>query len=143
MPRRVAGGWGLSTKIHIRECPACGDLRVTTSLAGRKSCSDECAATFSQSVHPPEVRAANRRRDKVQRKRRRVFGRDDYVCQLCGKVCHDDPDVLDDDKATVDHIVPRALGGGDHMNNLQTACWHCNVIVKGDQFMGYMELAYG
>lgn len=33
---------------------------------------------------------------------------------------------------TVDHIVPRAHGGGDNLFNLQPAHWWCN-SVKGDQ----------
>lgn len=32
---------------------------------------------------------------------------------------------------TLDHYVPRALGGGDEESNLMVACFTCNVL-KGD-----------
>ena len=48
-----------------------------------------------------------------------VFKRDRYTCQYCGKT---PPDVL----LEVDHITPRAAGGGDEMANLTSACWECN-----------------
>jgi hypothetical protein len=42
-----------------------------------------------------------------------------YRCELCG--------VRADDRALeVDHIMPRAKGGGDHIENLQALCYKCN-----------------
>ncbi len=38
----------------------------------------------------------------------------------------------------VDHIVPRAKGGTDHLSNLQLLCGHCN-RVKGDRGMEYLR----
>ena len=38
----------------------------------------------------------------------------------------------------VDHIVPRAKGGTDHLSNLQLLCGHCN-RVKGDRGMEYLK----
>ena len=37
----------------------------------------------------------------------------------------------------VDHVVPQAKGGGDHMENLQLLCGHCN-RVKGDRPQEYL-----
>lgn len=48
-----------------------------------------------------------------------VFKRDRFTCQYCGK---HPPDVL----LEADHIVPRAAGGSDEMENLTTACSDCN-----------------
>lgn len=53
------------------------------------------------------------------RTRFEVFKRDRFTCGYCGK---HPPDVL----LEVDHIVPRAAGGPDAMENLVTACWDCN-----------------
>jgi len=48
-----------------------------------------------------------------------VFKRDRFTCAYCGK---HPPDVL----LVVDHILPRAAGGGDEPANLTTACSECN-----------------
>lgn len=48
-----------------------------------------------------------------------VFKRDGFACQYCGRK---PPAVV----LEVDHIVPRADGGGDDQENLITACWDCN-----------------
>jgi 5-methylcytosine-specific restriction endonuclease McrA len=39
---------------------------------------------------------------------------------------HDIKNRIDDRKATVDHIVPRCLGGGDDPDNLRCLCHRCN-----------------
>ena len=38
---------------------------------------------------------------------------------------------------TIDHVVPRAKGGTDHLENLQLLCAACNSI-KGDRDMAYL-----
>jgi 5-methylcytosine-specific restriction endonuclease McrA len=52
---------------------------------------------------------------------RKIARRNDWrvYCGLCGK-----PMGLDE--ATLDHIVPRALGGSNHHSNLQFAHGPCN-----------------
>lgn len=51
--------------------------------------------------------------------RRAVLQRDGYTCQYCG--VSPGTDVL-----TLDHIVPRALGGMTTWDNVVTACRSCN-----------------
>jgi hypothetical protein len=48
-----------------------------------------------------------------------VFKRDGFACQYCGRTV---PDVI----LELDHILPKAEGGGDEITNLITACWDCN-----------------
>ena len=38
----------------------------------------------------------------------------------------------------VDHIIPKVVGGGDHMENLQLLCSHCN-RTKGDREQTYLR----
>lgn len=53
------------------------------------------------------------------RTRFEVFKRDEFTCQYCGRKS---PEVV----LEVDHIQPRAAGGGDDPINLRTSCWECN-----------------
>lgn len=48
-----------------------------------------------------------------------VFKRDGFACRYCGGRS---PDVV----LEVDHVIPRATGGGDDEMNLVTACFACN-----------------
>jgi 5-methylcytosine-specific restriction endonuclease McrA len=54
---------------------------------------------------------------KVPLTRREVFRRDNFICQYCGKVTP----VL-----TIDHVIPRHLGGKHEWNNVVAACPACN-----------------
>jgi hypothetical protein len=56
-----------------------------------------------------------------------VFKRDGFTCMYCGRKV---PDVV----LEVDHIVPRAKGGGDEVDNLITSCLDCN-RGKGDRLL--------
>jgi 5-methylcytosine-specific restriction endonuclease McrA len=53
---------------------------------------------------------------KVALSRANIFRRDDYQCVYCGARSD----------LTLDHIVPRSMGGGDTWENLATACQNCN-----------------
>jgi len=55
----------------------------------------------------------------TRRLRFEILRRDSHTCRYCGAKA---PDA----KLTVDHVVPRALGGSDDPSNLVTACDDCN-----------------
>lgn len=44
-----------------------------------------------------------------------------YLCEYCHS-----PERLSPSRFTVDHIMPRSLGGSDEMENLALACRRCN-----------------
>lgn len=46
-----------------------------------------------------------------------VFARDNYICQYCG---------IDKKNLTIDHIIPKSLGGQNTYENCTTACYDCN-----------------
>ena len=52
-----------------------------------------------------------------RRLRLRIFERDGYRCQLCGKHGH----------LECDHIVAREDGGDDRPDNLRTLCRSCHI----------------
>jgi 5-methylcytosine-specific restriction endonuclease McrA len=56
-----------------------------------------------------------------QTKRARIYKRDGYICQDCGRrMAPDDPAL------TLDHHVPKAYGGTNRDTNLRTMCEPCN-----------------
>ena len=59
------------------------------------------------------------KRPRVQRKmsRREIFIRDSYTCQYCGQRTKD---------LTIDHVIPRHLGGQHVWENVVSACKSCN-----------------
>lgn len=54
-----------------------------------------------------------------RRVRAAVLQRDQGRCQVQGQGCTGAA-------TTVDHIVPRSLGGGDALDNLRASCQWCN-----------------
>lgn len=63
-------------------------------------------------------------RQQVKLNRRNLFARDRNRCQYCGR--H-----FSTSELTIDHVVPRAQGGGDSWNNLVCACVKCNAKKGG------------
>ena len=61
-------------------------------------------------------RQIKRPRPIVRVSRRGVYVRDNYECQYCGSK----------QDLTLDHVVPRRLGGEDSWENLVTCCRRCN-----------------
>jgi 5-methylcytosine-specific restriction endonuclease McrA len=59
------------------------------------------------------------KRPRMQRRlsRREVFARDNHICQYCGRETRD---------LTIDHVIPRFLGGEHTWENLVSACKVCN-----------------
>jgi 5-methylcytosine-specific restriction endonuclease McrA len=77
--------------------------------------------TASRAYPRPSVirleRMIHRPRPHVKLTRREVFRRDNYTCQYCGKHTTD---------LTIDHVIPRHLGGKQSWTNVVAACSLCN-----------------
>jgi 5-methylcytosine-specific restriction endonuclease McrA len=77
--------------------------------------------TVTQEIPRPSVirleNMIHRPRAHVKLSRREVFRRDSFTCQYCGRRGND---------MTVDHVLPRHLGGMHVWNNVVTACAPCN-----------------
>lgn len=58
-------------------------------------------------------------------KRLAIYERDGWTCRLCNVAVRSRFEWTPD-SPTLDHIVPRSLGGGHEETNLRTACWRCN-----------------
>lgn len=66
---------------------------------------------------------------QIKLSRRSILARDNYTCQYCG---HKSSDL------TVDHIIPRRLGGGNTWDNLVACCKKCNTK-KGDKTLAQLN----
>jgi 5-methylcytosine-specific restriction endonuclease McrA len=77
--------------------------------------------TVSQTFPRPSIirleKMVKRPRPRIKLTKREVLRRDDYTCQYCGQRTP----VL-----TIDHVIPRHLGGQHEWDNLVTACPPCN-----------------
>tara|TARA_B100000929_G_scaffold286704_2_gene272276 strand:- start:2258 stop:2854 length:597 start_codon:yes stop_codon:yes gene_type:complete len=56
---------------------------------------------------------------QVKYNRNNVFLRDNYTCQYCNTQ-------MSKVNLTIDHVLPRSLGGGTSWENVTTACMKCN-----------------
>lgn len=63
-----------------------------------------------------------RPRPIVKLTRKEIFRRDNFACQYCGRQVSN---------LTVDHVIPRRLGGKTNWNNVVAACPRCNHIKGG------------
>jgi 5-methylcytosine-specific restriction endonuclease McrA len=69
---------------------------------------------------PSVIRLENmvqRPRPHVKLSRREIFRRDNYTCQYCGRKVSN---------LTIDHVLPRHLGGMHVWTNVVAACSTCN-----------------
>jgi 5-methylcytosine-specific restriction endonuclease McrA len=77
--------------------------------------------TISQNYPRPSVirleNMVHRERPRVKLSRREVFRRDGFTCQYCGRHASN---------LTIDHVLPRHLGGMHVWTNVVTACATCN-----------------
>lgn len=77
--------------------------------------------TVQRSFPRPSVirlqKMIHRPRLHVRLTRREIFRRDNYTCQYCGKHTL---------ALTIDHVVPRHLGGPHTWTNIVAACSACN-----------------
>ena len=92
--------------------------------------------TVSRSFPCPSVirleRMIRRPRPKVKLNKNEIFRRDHFTCQYCGKRTQE---------LTIDHVLPRRLGGSHTWENLVTACPDCNHKKGGRTIQqAYMKL---
>ncbi len=61
---------------------------------------------------------------RVRLCRKEVFRRDNYTCQYCGR--------NSGERMTIDHVIPKSLGGRTVWENVVSACRTCN-LKKGNK----------
>lgn len=120
-----------------RECVACGHPCGVVEIprhAHRRRCT-ECARlhNIEKITSLYWIAAANVEVRKAQKWRTEIVAhlrqRDGDKCGLCSKAMKFDVPTGprgDPFGATIDHVIPRSLGGVDDLVNLQLAHWVCN-----------------
>lgn len=73
-------------------------------------------------IHSGINKKKSSRAKYYERRRLNIFKGDGFKCLACGKT----------EQLTIDHIIPKAKGGSDRRNNLQTLCYECNQRKKTD-----------
>lgn len=71
-----------------------------------------------------------------------VFRSSNWKCFYCGCEVSDKVRSWKDNRATIDHKVPLAEGGGWHEDNLICACRRCNNLkgdMKFDEFVAQLK----
>lgn len=129
------GGWYRYSRVWLNFCHGCGAL-FAARLPDEGFCSRPCGP-------PPEKYTARLRRLAVAASpsipRAAVFDRDGWTCHICSKpIARDAPSIFD--RASIDHVVPIALGGTHTLDNVSTAHLRCNMAKsdlapEGDEFL--------
>lgn len=131
-------------------CPECGGAWVAVRVQGvKRYCSSACAKKANRRKGDRARGGGHTQRAKragVGRKYNvqplKVFERDKWTCQVCGKRT---PRRLrgqpHQDAPELDHIVPLSMGGPHTYDNVQLACRGCN-IAKGASWIGQRRLGF-
>lgn len=110
-------------------CVMCG-TSFTSWHPADKTCGVRCSRRLKES----------RRTGRSRIRREVIFERDGYRCQLCGKRTDPTRAVPHPFAPTVDHILPRSLGGNDEPSNLQCAHHRCNTLKGNRPWRGAEQL---
>lgn len=111
-----------------------GETRPYTTPPRRERVCCGCGTTYMGYHSSKWCRACagakyrrHQRRANVSKHIPYLLERDNKRCQLCHEPVAWTRSVPDSRAPTVDHIIPRSLGGGDELANLQLAHLVCNV----------------
>lgn len=106
-------------------CAYCEEQFTALAWTGARYCSSPCEKRASREAYRDRRRGAQGPEPIFRRK---VFERDGWTCRLCRKPVDRDAEVPHAKAATVDHILPLALGGEHVYSNVQTAHFMCNSV---------------
>ena len=82
-------------------------------------CFERLAGKEFFNINPSIDSDCKHRKDKISHKLRlKIYRRDNYTCQYCGK----------DSDLSLDHIIPESKGGLTNEVNLITSCLSCNTV---------------
>lgn len=102
---------------------ACDVYKCGRPVLAKGICSSHYAAQWRASAGL----SMNGRGTWIEPKRRMaIYVRDAWLCGICGDPVDREAGVNEDRAPSLDHIVPRSVGGGHESENLRTAHRACN-----------------
>lgn len=124
-----------------RSCFECGTVFIPTYGDKRRNyCSDICLHKSMKRIRRQKERARLRLARVETVIAAKVFSRDGWRCQLCGKKLNQKhKGSYRDDAPELDHIIPLSKGGEHSYTNTQCACRKCN-IEKNNKEYGQLRL---
>jgi len=127
--------------LRERKCKQCGKLFAPKYGDKRRSyCSDICLRRNTKDSRKARIKAGDNGVYYEHVNPMKVFKRDGWRCQLCGKKLNPKHrGTYRDDAPELDHIIPWAQGGEHSYRNTQLACRKCNAE-KGAQEIGQLRL---
>lgn len=69
---------------------------------------------------------------------KKLLARDGRLCAYCHILLNINGKLPRNDRMTIDHVVPKAKGGGDNLENLKLACHKCNVLKGHKDLLAYV-----
>jgi 5-methylcytosine-specific restriction endonuclease McrA len=107
----------------IKACENCGS-EFTAKRSDARFCSTLCK---NRDAGRRRMRTAKDSFGALAYSDQEIFERDGWRCHLCGKRVSKTAPRMSPTGATIDHLVPRSLGGVDAPSNVATAHRQCNV----------------
>jgi hypothetical protein len=124
-------------------CIVCGVYVIPKNMNQKRTCSEFCKKKYAKGTSGGNI---HRKRAKLYGceyepfNPLKVFERDKWKCQLCGKKLNSkDRGKINDEAPELDHIIPMSKGGEHSRRNTQCACRRCNMI-KGNREKGQLRL---
>lgn len=108
-------------------CAHCGE-DFTGMAASIGTAPIFCSTTCAKRAAAARRRARERDAFVEHINRRRIFERDRWICQLCGKRVARTKKVPHDKAPVIDHIIPLRWGGKHERRNVQCAHFLCNSL---------------
>lgn len=107
------------TQKSVCEDNFAGEQKTYIDLGHINSCEGNKMKIIHSTQHRDNSNRKRKRRNISERVRFKVFRRDGFTCQYCGRVATDM-------ELSIDHIIPVSKNGTNDDNNLITACMVCN-----------------
>lgn len=115
---------------HTKYCSGCGN-KFTTFKTNKNFCTTDCREWFKEQAK--RQRDAEYINQKTPSFRRRIYFQSNGRCGICNELIdlaikHPDPQSY-----SIDHIIPRSVGGIHKASNLQAAHLGCNMKKSNKQ----------